>query len=566
MAGKSPIIFLLIFNLLFATCFLRVQCAGKNSPTVDTGKVGNWVFLRNNTGVVAMHMTVTRHNTVLLFDQTSAGPSEYNFQRSPDGRQCSGLPRSLSDPACSAHSVEYHIGRNSIRPLTLQTDTWCSSGSFLSNGTLQQTGGYGDGIRRIRYFEPCSTSRCDWRESRSSLADNRWYATNVALPEKDSTIVVGGLRTFTYEFVPKRTSNEGSFYLPLLHQTNEEDQHGNNLYPFVHLSADGNLFIFANRDSILLNYRQNMVVKTYPQMPGRGSRNYPSSGSSVMLPLDHADGFQNVEVLVCGGSVSGAYREARRNNFVGGLQTCGRMMITGNVHDWTIEQMPEPRLLNDMLILPTGHILIINGAKQGSAGWNNAVNPSLQPYLYEPKKQRGNRFSVLRSNKIARMYHSSAVLLPDGRVLVAGSNPNNRYAFRNVSYPTELRLQAFVPYYMGHNYDHSRPNDVSVHYAKGAFGVHYEEEFQVRFSLNERPSNSVEFNVHSAPFATHGISMNQRMLKLRHTSMARERDGRFTAMVQAPPSPNVAPSGYYMLTVLNGGIPSTSCWVRFMQS
>ncbi|KAL5718023.1 (methyl)glyoxal oxidase [Ranunculus cassubicifolius] len=566
MAERKPFISPLIFKLMLTTCFLRVQCVGNNSPTVGTGKMGNWVLLLNNTGVVAMHMALTRHNTVLLFDQTSSGPSGYNFRRSSDGRRCLGIPRSTSDPACSAHSVEYHIGLNSIRPLTIQTDTWCSSGSFLSNGTLQQTGGYGDGTKRIRYFEPCNTSRCDWRESRISLADNRWYATNVALPEKDSTILVGGLRTYTYEFVPKRSAHERSFYLPFLYQTNDRDQHGNNLYPFVHLSTDGNLFIFANRDSILLNYRRNRVVKTFPRMPGRGSRNYPSSGSSVILPLDHADGFQNVEVLVCGGSATGAYRRARGKNFIGGLQTCGRMMVTGNVHNWTMEEMPEPRLLNDMLILPTGHILIINGAKQGSAGWNNARNPSLQPFLYKPKKQWGKRFSVLRSNKIARMYHSSAILLPDGRVLVAGSNPNNRYAFRNVSYPTELRLQAFVPYYMGHNYYPARPHNVSVHYAKGAFGVRYKEEFQVRFTLMKRPSNLVEFNVHSPPFTTHGISMNQRMLKLNHTSVTRQRDHWFTAMVQAPPSPNVAPSGYYMLTVLNGGIPSTSSWVRFMHS
>jgi hypothetical protein len=58
--------------------------------------------------------------------------------------------------------------------------------------------------------------------------------------------------------------------------------------------------------------------------------------------------------------------------------------------------------------------------------------------------------------------------------------------------------------------------------------------------------------------------MNQRMLKLRCQSMVRAEDGRVNAVVEAPPSPTVAPPGYYMLTVVNGGIPSMSTWVKFI--
>ncbi|PIA51579.1 hypothetical protein AQUCO_01100437v1 [Aquilegia coerulea] len=538
MAVQKPF-FPLLFKCLLTTFYLLVQCFGSSNAVggVGQGKLGKWQLLLNNTGVVAMHMALTLQNTVLIFDQTSSGPSGYTLHRSSDGRRCLGLPRSMTDPDCSAHSVEYHIGRNSIRPLRLQTDTWCSSGSILSDGTLLQTGGYGDGYRRIRYFKPCSDRRCDWNESSDSLMDNRWYASNMLLPENDSTIVMGGLRTYTYEFIPKRSSSERSFYLPFLHQTNDRDQHGNNLYPFLHLSADGNLFIFANRDSILFNYKNNTVLKTFPRIPGSGSRNYPSSGSSVILPLDYTNRYQKVEVMVCGGSTTGAYRAARRRNFLTGLSSCGRMVITGKIHRWKMEEMPGPRLLNDMLILPTGQILIINGAKEGSAGWNNAASPSLQPYLYEPTKPSGKRFSVLSSTNIPRMYHSSAILLPDGRVLVAGSNPNNR------------------------------PQNVSVQYAKhGLNVVPYNEDFTVTFFLGRRPNNLVEFNVYSPPFATHAFSMNQRMLKLRSTGLVRENNGWFSAVVKAPPTPTVAPSGYYMLTVLNGGIPSTSTWVNFIHT
>ncbi|GAV83962.1 Glyoxal_oxid_N domain-containing protein/DUF1929 domain-containing protein [Cephalotus follicularis] len=553
----------LLVKLVIITICLLLHSIGLSKAAAEAsgGRKGKWKLLLNNTGVVAMHMALTHRNTVVMFDQTG-GQIGYRLRRSYNGTRCRG---SLNQ-ACYAHSVEYHIVGNKIRPLRLDTDPWCSSGAFLSNGTLVQTGGNGNGSRRIRYFRPCGDSKCDWRQSKNELLDERWYASTHTLPENDRVIVVGGRRVFTYEFVPRLSSRDRSFDFPFLNRTSDRNAGGNNLYPFLHLSSDGNLFIFANRDSILFNYKQNKVVQTFPRIPGDGARNYPSTGSSIILPLNHRDKFQKVEVMVCGGAASGAYRAVERGRFLKGLSSCGRMVITGNRHKWNMENMPGPRLLNDMLILPTGNILIINGAKRGCAGWNNAINPSFQPYLYEPKNPRGKRFSVLRSNKIARMYHSSAILLPDGRVLVAGSNPNRGYEFRNVAYPTELRLQAYVPHYMDKRYHNHRPDNVSIHYGNNEDGVEYGEEFIVRFWLGRRPSNEVEYSAYAPPFTTHSISMNQRMLKLRSKNMTRAKDGWVSAVLEAPPSPYVAPSGYYLLTVVNAGIPSISHWIRFINA
>ncbi|XP_038880128.1 aldehyde oxidase GLOX-like [Benincasa hispida] len=558
-----------VLIVLKAMIVLLLQCieissAFGVSPATQTA--GRWKLLLNNTGVVAMHMALTHHNTVVIFDQTSAGPSGYRLRRRSGGKRCTTSHSDMIDPNCYAHSVEYDISTNQVRALQLSSDTWCSSGSFLSNGTLLQTGGYGSGSRRIRKFRPCKDHSCDWSEAKSLLSNDRWYATNQVLPEHDRLIVVGGKRTFTYEFVPKM-GKEKSYDLPFLHQTFNNQEGGNNLYPFVHLSSDGNLFIFANRDSILFNYRRNRVVKTYPRIPGGGARNYPSTGSSVILPLDHRNRFQEVEIMVCGGSATGAYRAARRGEFMKGLRSCGRMVITGNTHKWKMEDMPESRLLHDMLILPTGNILIINGAKTGCAGWGNARNASLQPYLYEPKNQPNRRFSVLKSTKIARMYHSSAIVLTDGRILIAGGNPQRNYTFENVPYPTELRLQAYHPHYIESKYDDQRPRNVTINYARGDYGIKYGGEFTVRFKLGRRRENAVEFNAYAPPFATHSFSMNQRLLKLRSKRMERDDNGGWvSAVVEAPPSPNVAPAGYYLLTVVNGGIPSVSRWIRFINS
>lgn len=533
-------------------------------PHSAEGK-GTWKLLLNNTGVVGAHMVLTHWNTVILLDRRGSGQSGYQLRHRFNGTKCKGTRDDLSDPTCYAHSVEYSIFNNSVRPLSLTSDTFSSSGSVLSDGRIVQSGGFGDASRRIHYFGPCkSGDNCDWIVDKKHLSENRWYASSQILPADDRVIVVGGRGSFTYEFVPKMSTNGKTYHLPFLRQHCDSNEDGNSLYPIVHLSSDGKLFIFANRDSILFNYKQHKVVKKFPRIPGLGSRSYPSTGSSVILPLDQIDGFHKVEVMICGGAAPGANAAAQEGKFLTGLRSCGRMVISGNKHQWEMENMPGPRLMHDMVLLPTGHVLIINGAKRGCAGFRNAATPALEPYLYNPKKTLGRRFSVLKSTKIARMYHSSAILVPDGSVLVAGSNPNNQYIYKDVNHPTELRLQAFIPDYMGREYSHQRPHHVSIH-INGKKGVAYGNEFLVRFLLGSKP-RYLAFSAYAPPFTTHSLSMNQRLLRLRCKQIVSDAKGLWNATLEAPPSANVAPTGFYLLSVVTEGIPSISQWVKFIHA
>eukprot|EP00249_Psilotum_nudum_P019344 c27205_g1_i1 orf=237-1910(+) len=515
----------------------------------QTVSPGSWQLLVENGGISAMHMTLTRANTVIMFDRTDYGPSDIKLP----GGTCRNDPNDLALKVdCYAHSIEFNLANNAIRPLEVLTDTWCSSGAFTSDGTLVSTGGYNDGGQAIRLFDACSNGACDWNELSTKMGATRWYASNQILPD-NTIIVVGGRRSFSYEFVP--SSGQGAISFPFLTQTNVPNVE-NNLYPFIHLSSDSNLFIFANKDSILFNYKENTVVKTFPTLPD-GSRNYPSSGSSVMLPLSASDNFQRVEIMICGGAPDESALQASKNGiFQTAIQSCGRMVITDANPGWAMEDMPTARVMGDMLILPTGEILIINGAQQGTAGWGYARNPSFAPFLYRPTDEPNNRFHVLSSTNIPRLYHSTANLLPDGRILVGGSNPNVGYSFSGVLYPTELRIEAYSPYYLDGTFDNQRPSLTSL----SSNTITYGSTFTAQFSVPSTPTN-VEFRLYAPPFTTHSYSMNQRQLIL-SSSAVTQLGGEYTATITAPPGSVAAPAGYYLLFAVNSGIPSQAQWVQ----
>lgn len=102
-----------------------------------------------------------------------------------------------------------------------------------------------------------------------------------------------------------------------------------NLYPFLILNTDGNLFIFANQDSILFDFKKNTVIRKYPRIPD-GPRTYPASGSAVLLPLTSSDGYNKSEVLICGGAQVNAFQDLGMNIFDDTLQSSHPPNLSGS--------------------------------------------------------------------------------------------------------------------------------------------------------------------------------------------------------------------------------------------
>lgn len=387
----------------------------------------------------------------------------------------------------------------------------------------------------------------------------RRYGTQQLLPDGRS-IVLGGRRAFSYEFVPAEgQSNAQAIPLQILRDTTDDVE--NNLYPFVHLLPDGTLFIFANDRSILFDPRNGQVVREFPVLPG-GGRNYPASGMSALLPLDLRRGdVLSPEVIVCGGSPKNAFTLGESNTFPPALKDCARINPLKPDARWALDQMPVARTMGDLLILPTGDLLILNGAAKGCSGWGFGRQPVLTPVLYSPRKAQGPRFRALASSTIARMYHSTSAVLPDATVLVAGGNTNAAYNFSGVDFPTEVRVERFSPPYLSEGAAGNRP--VLDAASLPAEGMQYGSPLTFRFSVPAEPvaEADVKTTMYAPPFTTHGCSMNQRLLILRVTAFVEE--GRsYRVTVDAPRKPELAPRGYYLLFVVAKGVPSMGAWVK----
>lgn len=79
---------------------------------------------------------------------------------------------------------------------------------------------------------------------------------------------------------------------------------------------------------------------------------------------------------------------------------------------------------------------------RGKVGASNADHPNYRPTLYDPAAPYGARFSTnFPSSQFERLYHSSASLLADGRIIISGGNPNGDMSTQ--PYRTHYEVEIF---------------------------------------------------------------------------------------------------------------------------
>ncbi|GJP84940.1 hypothetical protein CLOP_g14986 [Closterium sp. NIES-67] len=538
--------------------------------------------------VSGIHTALTHYKTILYIDRTDVSNT---YAKLPNGR--------------TAYAEEYSFESRSLRALDVKSNVFCSAGAIDQYGRLISIGGTSDanatnladplldGAASIRSFTPCppaaaaaaantaaknsssSNNSCDFSLV-GKMTSKRWYPTAQLLPD-GRIFVIGGANVFgnvainsfrdnnpTYEFWPRKEA-EGNYKLRFLEETLPY-----NLYPFVHLLPSGHLFIFAGQQAILLNYTTNSVYRTLPPLdvsrfgPTNANifRSYPVTGSSAMLQLSSADGY-TPRILICGGSSSKADL-ANRDNRTGAClgcaapatATCGLIAPMDRNPKWTYEIMPVARVMPDAVLLLDGTVLICNGGRRGFQGLKQtyAGGDVRSPVIYSPNSRAGSRFwQVPESSRYARMYHSSALLLWDGSVLISGSNPNDRLTTRG-TYPTQFAVDRFAPPYLQwgvpRNILWRLPSTIALN---SLFSVRLNTTVVSPPSLSRLIDRFRAVLVHPG-FSTHSQRMGMRNVLLEISAIWISPDNQtVTASIRAPPNGSIAPPSIYWLHILDQG-------------
>lgn len=194
-----------------------------------------------------------------------------------------------------------------------------------------------------------------------------------------------------------------------------------------------------------------------------------------------------------------------------------------------------------MVPLPDGTFLILNGAQAGVAGFGLGSDPNLNAILYDPTKPVNQRMSVMANTTIARMYHSEAILMQDGRVLVSGSDPEDP------RYPEEYRVEVFLPPYILSGA--ARPT-FTIQTTDWAYSGTYQ------IQITSGSMADINISLLGMVSATHGNSYGARTLFPTFSCSGT------TCTITAPPNANICPPGWFMLFVLDGPTPSIGSFIR----
>ena len=487
---------------------------GAWSPVVNTDQAGK-------TGVVPIFQAVLPNGKVLMWDSVG--------QSAPESMTNNTFTRvQIWDPKANPATT--------VRKDVPNYNIFCAGYTQLANGNVLVVGGNKnaalDGIVQTHIF--------DWRKEElgqqpwsrgPDMAAERWYPAVQALGNNEAVIVGGG------PAVPEVYQTNKT-----LRRLTKASGYSDRLYPFLTTRPDGKVQLMGPPGQMNTINTSGTGAITATQTRDNINRTY---GAFATYDVGRSStGEEYAKALVAGG---GDITEGGQTHVPTKTARVVNIKDSSTTVDATIPSMSVGRRQHNLTILADGSVLATGGMSRATNANVDLNNPVFAAERWDPSTKT---WTVLSSAARVRQYHSSATLLPDGRVLTGGggvcaSCVSAGYLQKNIEY--------FEPPYLfkkdGSGQKATRPviDDVPS-------TATYGQDFEIS---SAQADSIAKVGLVRLGAATHSQDQGQRYVPLDIDVS----DGTVTAT--APATSNIAPAGYYMLFIIdNAGVPSVAKMIQ----
>ncbi|MFG2881471.1 galactose oxidase-like domain-containing protein [Streptomyces sp. NPDC048297] len=418
---------------------------------------------------------------------------------------------------------------------------FCAGHAYLPNGMVGVFGGnlggnHGTGAHLALVFDPWTET---WHRQQD-MAEGRWYPSVVTGADGRQFITSGhgdigwGKLSKSIESFPADGTavSYDKAAVPArqgLTKWGIKAEYSTD-YPHLFSLRDGKIYGFGrNYDEQYAFDPQAKSDQVLRNRPGGGMRNY---GSAVALP-NPTQGNGPDSVLILGGDRN----DPKTYRFSGGSWTQDTSRAFGRTQD-------------DTLIFPDGRLFTVNGGYDIRNYGNGDYNPNADD-KWRQTEIRGldGAWRTGPSQRLPRGYHSNAVILPDGRIMITGDELQEIANNPDITSGQNGTIEIYEPPYL--HQGGQRPTLTDVSNPTVGYGS------SLRISTGT--PDLAEKAVLMAPItSTHSVDTSQRRIELDITSAAGNK-----LVLRTPPSAKDAPPGYYLLFLLDErGVPSVAKWVQ----
>ncbi|HET9252989.1 MAG TPA: galactose oxidase-like domain-containing protein [Candidatus Eisenbacteria bacterium] len=445
--------------------------------------------------LVAVHMTLLPNGKVLAWD----------FHSHQDGVF-------VWDPTS---------GQFTPKPYENPDNLFCAGHMVLADGRVLVNGGHVEayvGLPATALFDPATAS---WTTG-TPMTFDRWYPSTVALPDGRALTISGAINCADCR--NPGAPDAGIAEIPEIYDPLDDswvllpDASLNlPLYPQVFVLPDGRVLASGTQ----LEPIASSVLDVNGQAWSTVDPTVVDGGSAAMyLPG---------KVLKSGAAIN--------PDFPAGPSSASTHVLdmTAPGPSWRqTAAMAFARTKQNLTILPDGTVLATGGSRNSNGG--DLLGAVHEAELWSPVTETWTTMAAMQT---PRMYHSTALLLPDGRVVTAGGG-------RYLNVVDQLSAEIYSPPYL---FRGPRPTITSAPAV-----VDYGSSFTVTTPDAGRAAKVTLLRPGSV---THAFNFGQVFVPLSFQA------GGGALTVQGPPNRNIAPPGPYMLFVVDtAGVPSVG---RFVQ-